>query len=111
MCKKILHPGILNANYQVLFLLYWLFIKSHLYLVFKIVFVEHLAEDDNLHTLKYLMCDMLFSINWVSLHARLNRHFVAWSFKNKKYKKIKAHRKSLQKEPTVKKCLLILKFI
>ena len=33
------------------------FVKSHLYLVCKMVFVELLAEGDNLHTLKYLMYD------------------------------------------------------
>ena len=29
-----------------------------------------------------------------SLHARLNSHFKAWSYKKKKYKKIKAYGKS-----------------
>ena len=32
----------------------------------------------------------------------------AWSYKKKKHKKIKAYRRSLQKEPTVNRCLLIL---
>ena len=49
-----------------------------------------------------------FFFNWDSLHARLNSHYKAWSYKKKKYKKIKAHRKSVYKEPTVKRCLLIL---
>ena len=46
--------------------------------------------------------------NWDSLHARLNSHYEAWSYKKNKHKKIKAYRKSVQKEPTVKRCLLIL---
>ena len=47
--------------------------------------------------------------NWGSLYARLNSHYEAWSYKKKKNrKKIKAYRKSLQKEPTIKRCLLIL---
>ena len=46
--------------------------------------------------------------NWDSLQARLNSHYRAWSYKKKKHKKIKAYRKSLQKEPTVNKSLLIL---
>ena len=46
--------------------------------------------------------------NWDSLHARLNSHYKAWSYKKKGHKKIKAYRKSLYKEPTVNKCLLIL---
>ena len=46
--------------------------------------------------------------NWDSLHARLNSHYEAWSHKKKKHKNIRAHRKSVQKEPTVKRCLLIL---
>ena len=41
-------------------------------------------------------------------HARLNSHYEAWSYKKKKHKKIKAYGKSVQKEPTVKRCLLIL---
>ena len=46
--------------------------------------------------------------NWDSLHARLNSHQNAWSYKKKKHKKIEVYRKSLQKEPTVNGCLLIL---
>ena len=32
----------------------------------------------------------------------LNSHYEAWSYKRRKYKKIGAYRKSVQKEPTVK---------
>ena len=46
--------------------------------------------------------------NWDSLHARLNSHYEAWSYKKKKHKKITAHMKSVKKEPVVKRCLLIL---
>ena len=46
--------------------------------------------------------------NWDSLHARLNSHYKAWSHKKKIHKKIKPCRKSLQKEPTVNRFLLIL---
>ena len=35
-------------------------------------------------------------------------HYEAWSYKKKKHKKIKAYRKSVQKEPRIKMCLLIL---
>ena len=46
----------------------------------------------------------LFSFNrffyWDSLHARLNSHYEVWSYKKKKYKKIKEYRKSVYKEPT-----------
>ena len=41
-------------------------------------------------------------------HARLNRHYEAWSYKKKMHKKIRAQRKSVLKEPTVKRCLSIL---
>ena len=44
---------------------------------------------------------MSFFINWDSLHASLNSHYEVWSYKKKKDKKIKAYRKSVQKEPTV----------
>ena len=52
--------------------------------------------------------DFFFNFNWDSLHARLNSYYKAWSYKKKKSKKIKAYSKSLQKEPTVNRCLLIL---
>ena len=55
----------------------------------------------------YLLGIYLF-FNWDSLHARLNSHYEAWSYKKKKHKKIKAYRKSAQKEPTVKRSLFIL---
>ena len=35
-----------------------------------------------------------FFINWDSLHARLNSHYKAWSYKKKKHKKIKAYKKT-----------------
>ena len=49
-----------------------------------------------------------FFSNWDSCHAQLNSHKEAWSYKKKKHKKIKAYRKSVKKEPTVKRYLLIL---
>ena len=51
---------------------------------------------------------VFFSKNWDSLHARLNSHHEAWSYKKKKNKKIKAYKKSVQKEAADEKCLLIL---
>ena len=57
-------------------------------------------------------CNILMFIyiffNWYSLHARLSSHYEAWSYKKKKHKKVKTYRKSIQKEPTVNRCLLIL---
>ena len=56
-------------SYLVFFPFCRFFVKSHLYLVYKMVFVELVAEDNkmlfvellpggnNLHTLKYLICD------------------------------------------------------
>ena len=46
--------------------------------------------------------------NWDLLPVRLNRHYEAWSYKKTNYRKLKVYRKSVQKEPTVKRCLLIL---
>ena len=46
----------------------------------------------------YIECGIEETItffNWDSLHARLNSHYEAWSYKKKKYEKIKAHRKSV----------------
>ena len=45
---------------------------------------------------------------WDSLHSRLNCHYEAWSYKKQEAQKIKAYRESVEKEPTVKRCLLIL---
>ena len=51
---------------------------------------------------------VLLFFNWDSLNERLNSHYKAWSYKKKKYKKIKGNRKSFQTELTVNRCLLIL---
>ena len=40
--------------------------------------------------------------------CKAKQHYKARSYKKKKYKKIKAYRKSLDKEPTVNRCQLIL---
>ena len=37
----------------------------------------------------------LFFFNWDSLHAKLNSHYEAWSYKKKKHKKVTAYRKSV----------------
>ena len=34
-----------------------------------------------------------YFFNWDSFHLRLNSHCMAWSYKKKKYKKIKAYMK------------------
>ena len=49
-----------------------------------------------------------FFFEWDLLHARLNCHSKAWTYKKTKHKKIQAYRKYLYKEPTVNRCLLIL---
>ena len=49
-----------------------------------------------------------FFKSWDSLHARLNSYYEAWSYKKKKYKKIKACMNSVSEESTDKMCLLIL---
>ena len=46
--------------------------------------------------------------NWDSRYARLNSHYMAWIYKEKKHRKIKAYRKSLYNETAVNRCLLIL---
>ena len=47
-------------------------------------------------------CPITFFFNWDSLHARLNSH------KKRSTKKITGYRKSVSKEHTVKRCLLVL---
>ena len=53
------------------------------------------------------MSNQAHFFNWDSLHARLNRHYNAWSCKKKKHKKITTYRKSIYKEPTVKKKMFV----
>ena len=45
--------------------------------------------------LDFFCFNLLFFFNWDSLHARLNSQYEAWSYKKKKHKKIRAHRKSV----------------
>ena len=37
-----------------------------------------------------LVTEAAIFLNWDSLHARLNSYYEPWSYKKKKYKKIKA---------------------
>ena len=46
--------------------------------------------------------------NWDLLYARLNSHLEVWSYVTKKHKNIKAYKKSVQEEFTVKRYLIIL---
>ena len=50
------------------------------------------------YSLFYIVFQVLrryFFLNWDSLHARLNSHYEAWSYKKKKHKKIRTHTKSV----------------
>ena len=51
---------------------------------------------------------LLIFVFLIGIRSRLNNHYKAWSYMKKKHKKIKAYMKSLKKEPTVNRCLLIL---
>ena len=72
---------------------------------FKIQFQDYLGK--KLQNVSLWSLFFFFFFNWVSFHARLNSHYHAWSYKKKKHKKLKTYRKCLQKEPTVKRYLLI----
>ena len=61
-------------SYMVFFLFCWFFVKSHLCLVYKILFVELLAESDNPHTLKYL-CVTVNGTNYWSSRITLFMYF------------------------------------
>ena len=71
----------------------------------KSVFWETLTEND-------FLVVVIFFFNSDSLHARLNSHYEALSYKEKKAQKrlwdTAGYRKSVQKEPTVKRYLSIL---
>ena len=50
---------------------------------------------------------MFILFNWELIHTRLENQYEAHNYKNKKHKKIDTYREFVQKEPTVKRCLLI----
>ena len=55
-------------------------------------------SDDKLplnKVLKFHAVIIFFFFNSYSLHARLNSHYEAWSYKKRKHKKVKAYRKSI----------------
>ena len=53
-------------------------------------------ESDKIKELEVTMEEFFFFFfNWYSLHARLNSHYEAWSYKKRKHKKVKAYRKSI----------------
>ena len=55
-----------------------------------------MEQQKNKYSSAYVLSPKKFTfLNWDSLHARLNRHYEVWSYKKKKYKKIKACRKSV----------------
>ena len=56
----------------------------------------------------FVFCFFFFFKKRDSLDARLNSDYEAWSYKKKKLKKVKEYRKSVCKEPTVKRLLLLL---
>ena len=45
--------------------------------------------------LSFILAEPLFLFNWDSLHARLNSHYEAWSYKKRSTKKITGYRKSV----------------
>ena len=67
---------------------------------------KNLPFHDSLDHFTFIYFNIFF--NGDSLHARLNSRYKTWSYKKKKHKKIKAYKKSLLKENTVKRCQLIL---
>ena len=52
-------------------------------------------ESDKIKELEVTMEEFFFFFFWYSLHARLNSHYEAWSYKKRKHKKVKAYRKSI----------------
>ena len=52
------------------------------------------AHPNNVWKLRYAWSEDFFK-NLDSLHARLNSHYEAWSYKKKNHKKITAYRKSV----------------
>ena len=53
--------------------------------------VERISKNWSLMQLR----NIIIVFNSDSLHAKLNSHYEAWSYKKKKYKNIKAYRKAV----------------
>ena len=52
-------------------------------------------ESEKICMLIWTNFDSYFFQNWDSLHASLNSHYKAWSYKKKEQKQIEAYRKSV----------------
>ena len=69
------------------------------FLNMKDVIVKRLQEENELLRSRcskfFFFFFFFFFFNWYSLHARLNSHYEAWSYKKRKHKKVKAYRKPI----------------
>ena len=72
---------------------------SHINYV-SVIWAQWFSAVNSVYPSKKVLRTISFLFNWNSLHARLSSHYKAWSYKNKKHKKIKADKKFLYKEPT-----------
>ena len=64
--------------------------------IYVVIWMRAVCCCSTVFTYGYKSCNSRdFFLNWDLLHARLNSHCKAWSYKKKKHKKIKAYRKSL----------------
>ena len=96
-------PGVLETSLQFIFVTS-LPNKCYSYHLWLLVITKSGKKERKVVSFSFFF----FFLNWYSLHARLNSHYEAWSYKKRKHKKVKAYRKSIKKEPTVKRYLLIL---
>ena len=81
---------------ELLSAIYWQQIKykvSEIRFSEKIKYKEIPKELVNLFRVGHFI--LFFFFNWDSLYARLNSHYKAWTYKEKKHKKIKTYRKSV----------------
>ena len=70
ICQRLLHSAINKRNKEL----------------------QHISKDLSLSENFFFF---FFFFNWYSLHARLNSHYEAWSYKKRKHKKVKAYRKPI----------------
>ena len=84
-----------QVNFKILtfcFLMTFFFFSAHTsQLIWNSHWIQHCSYKWRCYPLKWKR----FFFNWDSLHARLNSHYEAWSYKKKKYKKIKTYRESV----------------
>ena len=94
--NKILMKYLIDLNFNLIYSFY----KSFKWYQIYIFFFKEKKKRKKQKTVKFNINQraipvMQSQLNWDSLHARLNSHYEAWSYKKRSTKKITGYRKSV----------------